>query len=315
MATEVVMPRLGEGVIEGTIARWLKKEGEAVAQYEPLLEIETDKVTTEATAEEAGTLLKILFAEGDTVPVDSVIAYIGQAGEKIAPPDGNGSVRPPQAAPQPGPAPAQAGPPTAPANREGLGRISPVVARIAAEHSVDLQQVSGTGRGGRITKKDILAFIEQKQSAPVPVAPAPAPAAAPFAPAPAAAAPSGAGELVPLTNMRRAIAAHMAESKRTSPHVTTVFEADFTRIAAHRRAHKDAYERDGVRLTFTPYLVSAIAQALEGKPGGQQQLDGRRHFPQAGNQHRHGHSAGAGAYCAGDSRRGRPQSARIGAHH
>ena len=263
MATEVMMPRLGEGVIEGTIARWLKQECDAVAQYEPILEIETDKVTTEATAEEAGTLLKILYAEGDTVPVDSVIAYIGAAGETVAgAQEENGGPQP--AAATGVEAPQAAAPAAAAPHRDGLGRISPVVARIAAEHGVELQQVAGTGRGGRITKRDILAYVDQRQATPAPPMPGAAAGAQPTAPA--VVEPAGEGELQPLSNIRRAIAAHMVHSKQTSPHVTTVFEADFSRVAADRKSQQASFERDGVRLTFTAYIVSAIAQALKEHP-------------------------------------------------
>jgi pyruvate dehydrogenase complex dihydrolipoamide acetyltransferase long form len=261
---------MGEGVIEGTIARWLKKEGDQVDQYEPLLEIETDKVTTEATAETAGTLLKILVPEGETVEVGTLLAYIGKPGEAV-----NGETEAaaaPTASSEPEPA---AAPPPRPKSSNGAaarskpytGRISPVVARIAGEHDVDLNQVPGTGRDGRITKKDILAYVEQRESQPEPEAvpqaePASTPVAAP-GPRPATAVP---GEIMQLTNMRRAIADHMVHSKHTSPHVTTVHEIDFSAVVAHRHKHKEEFARDGVKLTFTPYLVAAVAQALKQHP-------------------------------------------------
>jgi pyruvate/2-oxoglutarate dehydrogenase complex dihydrolipoamide acyltransferase (E2) component len=276
MATQVIMPRLGEGVIEGTIANWLKEEGDQVAQYEPLLEIETDKVTTEATAETAGTLLKILVPAGETVAVGTVLAYIGQPGEAMETAEEPVTATEAAAAgaEQPAAVPVPAGlPQGAPAGNgparpaaepwRYTGRISPVVGRIAEEHQVDLDLVPGTGLDGRITKKDILAFIEQRESQPEPAqAPAPAmpPAARLAAPAP------GPGEIMPLTNIRRAIAEHMVRSKHTSPHVTTVFEVDFTATAAHRAVHKASFERDAVNLTFTAYLISAITQALKAHP-------------------------------------------------
>jgi 2-oxoglutarate dehydrogenase complex dihydrolipoamide succinyltransferase (E2) component len=273
MATKITMPEMGEGVIEGTIGRWLKQEGDRVDQYEPLLEIETDKVTTEATAETAGTLLKILVAEGETVEVGTVLAYIGQPGETVngdaepaAEPEAKAEPKP--AAPQPRQKSSNGAPPAR--SKPYTGRISPVVARIAGEHDVDLNQVPGTGRDGRITKKDILAYVEQRESQPQPepkAEPAPQPkaepATAPPKPAPATAVP---GEIMQLTRMRQAIADHMVRSKQTSPHVTTVHEIDFSAVVAHRNQHKGAFARDGVKLTFTPYLVAAVVQALKQHP-------------------------------------------------
>ena len=160
MATQLIMPEMGEGVIEGTVARWLKAEGEHINRYEPVLEIETDKVTTEATAEEAGTLLKILVPEGKTVPVGTVLAVIGQPGEALpAGGKSNGTaVLPPQPPPIETPVTRSPVHPLTPSAY--TGRISPVVGRIAAENDVNLNWVTGTGRDGRITKKDILAYVE-----------------------------------------------------------------------------------------------------------------------------------------------------------
>lgn len=279
MAVEIVMPHMGEGVIEGTVGRWLKKEGDSVAQYEPVLEIETDKVTTEATAESAGTLLQILIPEGKTVSVGTVLAIIGQPGESLA------SKMPATTTPLPKakhtngtPTPVLATPTE---QRSNLGRISPVVSRIAAEHNVDLSQLKGTGLDGRITKKDILAYIDQPT--PQPTAPTPSviqPITTPTPPPivmrqpPTSDSPpiitsqplAAAYQLVPHSNMRRAIAEHMVRSKQTSPHVTTVFEADFSAVSAHRQVHKESFAKDGANLTFTPYLVSAIVQALKKHP-------------------------------------------------
>ncbi|MCI0576420.1 MAG: 2-oxo acid dehydrogenase subunit E2 [Chloroflexi bacterium] len=273
MATKVVMPQLGESVIEGTIATWLKQEGDKVAKYEPILEIETDKVTTEATAEVAGTLLKILVPAGQTVSVGTVLAYIGEPGEAVG--DGAPVTTPAEpAAASPATAPARKtpstnGPSTAPpAARQYTGRISPVVGRIAEEHNVNLDLVPGTGRDGRITKKDILAYLEQRPQEPTIAEPTPTPLPVPPSPLPPRPpAPSAApAELLPLTNIRRAIAEHMVRSKHTSPHVTTVFDVDFSAVAAHREAHKAAFTRDGANLTFTAYLVAATIQALKAHP-------------------------------------------------
>ncbi|MFZ0548148.1 MAG: dihydrolipoamide acetyltransferase family protein [Candidatus Promineifilaceae bacterium] len=284
MATEVLMPQLGESVFEGTIAAWLKKEGDTVELYEPLLEIETDKVTTEATAEIAGTLLKILVKEGETVQVGTVLAYIGKPGEKTdSQPE---TVTQPAATKEASTAPtkttgvppfkkpaANGGPAQAP--RRYSGRISPVVGRIADEHNVNLDMVPATGRDGRITKKDILAYVEQRDEAVSPTAepvikaapppPKPTPSPSPSI-TPALVETAVPGELMPLTGIRRAIAEHMVRSKHTSPHVTTVFEVDFTAVAAHRAANKAIFARDGANLTFTAYLISTIVQSLKAHP-------------------------------------------------
>ncbi|UCG25155.1 MAG: 2-oxo acid dehydrogenase subunit E2 [Chloroflexota bacterium] len=288
MATEVIMPSLGESVFEGTIATWLKREGDQVEQYEPILEIETDKVTTEATAEVAGTLLKILVGEGSTVEVGTVLAYIGRPGDEIgavpeedaAPASKEPAVTPdaePAMVASPGPARLVSnGPSDGSAARPYSGRISPVVGRIAAEHDVDLNQVTGTGRHGRITKKDILAFVEQEGQMAAPASDklqerqtalaAPVVAEVTQRLAEPAATPAVPGEVLALSSMRRAIAEHMVRSKHTSPHVTTVFEVDFGAVAAHRAANKARFAQGGANLTFTAYVVATIVQALRAHP-------------------------------------------------
>jgi 2-oxoglutarate dehydrogenase E2 component (dihydrolipoamide succinyltransferase) len=272
MATKVIMPEMGEGVVEGTVSRWLKQVGDQVDQYEPLLEIETDKVTTEATAEEAGTLLEIFVSEGETVDVGTVLATIGQPGES---PKANGHLPAQETAPKPEATPEpEATPATAvrQQSQQYTGRISPVVGRIAAEHDVDLNRINGTGRDGRITKNDILAYIDQRQAQPEP-APKPMSTEQPAATQPVTPSPRHPvtlphvpGEILPLTPMRRAIAEHMVRSVQTSPHVTTVFEFDFTAVAQHRAVHKDQFARDGANLTFTAYIVAATVAALKQHP-------------------------------------------------
>ena len=286
MATKVIMPEMGEGVIEGTVAQWLKAEGDTIEEFEPILEIETDKVTTEATAEVAGTMLKIYVEEGQTVPVGTVLALIGEAGEEApaAPPAAaEEEVALEETVPERA---SEAVPVPEPAVAEGTGRENggqrqkegerdsdlpfadwaSLVRRIAAEHDVDLSRVEGTGRGGRTTKKDILAYLERREEAEIrEPARERAPATA-AEPRPAAAPATMPGEVMPLSNIRRRIAEHMVESKRTSPHVTTVFEVDFSAVVAHRQAHKEEFAQNGTRLTFTPYIVSATAQALREHP-------------------------------------------------
>ncbi|NDJ36127.1 MAG: 2-oxo acid dehydrogenase subunit E2, partial [Chloroflexi bacterium] len=271
MPTEVVMPELGEGVIEGEITRWLKQPGETINKDDALLEVATDKVDTEIPAPASGTLLEILVPEGETVDVGTVIARIGQ--EEAVPAGGAPVQVEPQSAPAAAP---QAGSTNGDDRRT---RVSPVVARIAAEHNVDITRIEGTGRYGRVTKKDILAYVQQRDtSAAVPAAPrAPEAPRTPVAqPRPAAptdhqhSAPPPAGqpgEIVPLSRMRRLIAEHMVESKlKTAPHVTTVFEADLTAVVAHRAANKADFAARGVNLTFTAYFMAAAAEALREHP-------------------------------------------------
>lgn len=274
MATKVLVPLPGEGVEEVTVSRWLKNEGDPVEELEALVEVNTDKVDTEIPAPVSGVVLKIMVPEGEPAKVGSVLAIIGQPGESL---DDEAPASPPAAAetetaPAAAASPAPAAAVSAAAETSkggGAGFISPIVARLAAEHGVDLTQVRGTGLRGRITKKDVLAYVEQRKAASTPAATPAAPApAAPSAPRPAAVPVTpGAGDRIePHSLMRRQIAEHMATAKRTIPHVLTVFEVDMSRVAAHRAANKAAFERDGVRLTYTAYFMLAAAQALRVYP-------------------------------------------------
>jgi 2-oxoisovalerate dehydrogenase E2 component (dihydrolipoyl transacylase) len=267
MATEVLMPELGESIIEGTIVRWLVDEGSTVNEFDPLVEIETDKVTTEVTAAASGVVLKICAEEGETIAVGTVLALIGESGEEVSGPAPETAVSQNMLQPAP-PTSAQA--PAIPSvnngsNHESLARISPLVARIASEHNIDIRQVPGTGRDGRVTKKDILAYIEQGETPPATTLPpsstqvdhihkAPPPVGQP-------------GELIQLSRMRQLIAEHMVMSKlETAPHVTTVFEADLSAITQHRANHKADFAARGINLTFTAYFVVATARALRAHP-------------------------------------------------
>ena len=281
MATDVLMPQMGESIAEGTIVKWLKKVGDSVQRDEPLLEISTDKVDAEIPSPAAGTLTEILAKEGETVHVNSVIARLseGAAAPAPAPPPVEApKPEPVAAAPAAPPAPAAvAAPPAppappAPAAEEGRKvRSSPLVRNIARENSVDLAKVSGTGLGGRITKDDILGYISGRQT---PVGAAPSLTAAPAAPLAAAPLPAvpthAAGERVtiePLTTMRRRIAENMLNSRRTSAHVTTYFEVDFTNIARLRDKVKKGFEeRNGSKLTFMPFIIKAVVDALKAFP-------------------------------------------------
>jgi 2-oxoglutarate dehydrogenase E2 component (dihydrolipoamide succinyltransferase) len=288
---EVVMPQMGESVAEGTIVRWIKKVGDRVDRDEPLFEISTDKVDAEIPSPWAGVLLEIRAKEGDTVPVESVVAVIGEAGAAVAAP----AAAPPEA-PRPAPAPpppaaapaapapaapavqaAKAAPAPPPAAAEGhKQKSSPLVRRIAKDHGVDLSRVPGTGLGGRVTKEDILAFLGESgkpAAAQAPAAPAPAAAPQPAAHVPAY-KPGDNVEVVPMSVMRRKIAEHMILSRRTSAHVHSVFEVDYTRVARIRQARKADYDRQGVKLTYMSFLMKAAVDALKAVPVVNTSIDG-----------------------------------------
>ncbi len=258
MATKVFVPLLGEGVEEVTITKWLKQEGEAIRELEPLLEVNTDKVDTEIPAPASGTVLKIIVPEGTPARVGQVLAIIGQPGESLeaggAPASGALPQRVEAARPLAPPRPA----PSSASAQSGF--ISPVVAKIAAEHGVDLKQVHGSGLHGRITKSDVLAFIQERRAGPV------APAARPAAPSAPVAAPGAGDHLIKHSVIRKQIAEHMVMSKHTAPHVLTVMEADMSRVVQHRAENKAAFERDGIHLTYTAYFMLAIVAGLKAYP-------------------------------------------------
>jgi 2-oxoglutarate dehydrogenase E2 component (dihydrolipoamide succinyltransferase) len=291
MRVDVVMPQMGESIAEGTITRWMKQIGDAVSRDEPLFEISTDKVDAEIPSPAAGTLVEIKNATGETVPVNQVVAVLETdatasvaASSTAAAP---APAAPPAVAATPAPAPAavppkaQAPSPSAQpeAPRGDAAFVSPVVRKIAAEHGIDPERVPGTGAGGRVTKKDILDFVAKGPAAAAPAAPAPAPAA-PAAP-PAAAVPAvtfAAGARVsrqPMSAMRKKIAEHMIESRRTSAHVHSVFEVDMSRIVKMRETYKPIYaERHGTKLTMTPFFVKAACDALRSWPVVNSSVDG-----------------------------------------
>jgi 2-oxoglutarate dehydrogenase E2 component (dihydrolipoamide succinyltransferase) len=345
MSTEVIMPQMGESIAEGTITKWFKKVGDKVERDEPLFEISTDKVDTEIPSPSSGVLSEIKVGEGETVSINTVVAVIGGEGETVV---ASQPAEPPPTLPgeiaysdTPAPSastPAQAMSETA--EREGGVRSSPLVRRIAREHGIDLSQVPGTGRGGRITKDDILSFVEKGVPAavtapilspepepvapvgatgteiptepivPEPAAPAPSPppavpepaapppvtvepvipepvtpvpaapepaAPAPVAPTPLAPAPrvttppaepvGTREERVPMSIMRKSIAEHMLASRRTSAHVSTLFEADVTRVVKLREHYKGQFlEQEGVKLTYTPFFIRAVIGGLKAFP-------------------------------------------------
>ncbi|GAB4545527.1 MAG: dihydrolipoamide acetyltransferase family protein [Anaerolineae bacterium] len=303
MPTNVIMPQLGESVVEGTVSRWLKQVGDTVAEFEPIVEVTTDKVDTEIPAPAAGVVLAIYVAEGETVERGTLLAVIGAAGESTSSaPDGHHASGNLHAAHAPEVAAAE----VPKSEVEGSKpRFSPVVARMAAEHHLDLTKIKGTGLGGRVTKQDVENFLatpvttttiattlepwEQpgsgdlfkptddiyaqasgKNVKAVAVAPAPPPR-------PSTSVPSLSslddlmkhipGALVKHSSMRQAIAERMVESKlRTAPHVTTVFEVEMSRVMTHWKANEAEYQKQGVRLTLTAYFVLAIARAALAHP-------------------------------------------------
>ena len=282
MTSKVIMPQLGESVVEGTVSRWLKNKGDRIQQYEPLVEVSTDKVDTEIPSPASGVLLDILVAEGETVRAGALLALIGEpeeAGSTGSRSSGNGKDHDEMRAAY-------------------TGHVTPVVARMVAEHDLDLSAIRGTGRGGRITKKDVEAYLAGAESRPETEVPAweqpgegdlfkpteeylPKPAEKPAAARPTEPAarkpervhpvepvPEGTpGERVQLTAMRRSIAEHMVRSKlQTAPHVTTVFEADMSAVMKHREAHRAEFASKGVNLTLTAYFVAASVTALQAHP-------------------------------------------------
>jgi pyruvate dehydrogenase E2 component (dihydrolipoamide acetyltransferase) len=274
MPTDVVMPQMGESIFEGTITKWLKKAGEKVQRDEPLFEISTDKVDAEIPAPASGILQEIKVSEGNTVQVNTVVGVIG---------DGNGAAASaPSKATVPAPVPAapaaakretrETPPPAQTASAletedDSDVRSSPLVRKLAREHNVDLAKVNGTGTGGRVTKQDILDFVEQKTAAP---GSAPAPRQT-SAPAPATVP----GDLVPMSQMRKIIAQRMIESRRTSAHVHCMFEVDITRIVNLRNKLKNGFEqRYGARLTFMPFFVRAAIIAIQQYPIVNSSLEG-----------------------------------------
>src|SRR6187401_1270621 len=302
MAVDVIMPQMGESIAEGTLVKWLKNVGDKVERDEPLFEISTDKVDAEIPSPSAGTLLEVLVQPGQTVEIKTVVGRIGAAGEAAsASAPKPAAAAPAPAAPAPAPAAAPAPAPTpapvpaaatataeAPRAANNFVRSSPVVQKIAAEHGVDVSLIDGTGEGGRVTKKDIMTYIESASSSAAPIAqPAPAPAQAPASPAPTAAtapAPAAPKPAVfaggqdevrePMSVMRKKIAEHMVMSKHTSPHVYTIFEVDMNEVVKRREAAKKEFEGEGVKLTFLPYFIEAAIRGIKEYPIINSSVDG-----------------------------------------
>src|SRR5271157_4707068 len=242
--TDVVMPQMGESIVEGTLTKWLKKPGERIQRDEPLFEISTDKVDTEIPSPAAGVLSEILVEEGKTVGINTVVARIEESAAVAPGPEGT------PLSPVSSELPAAPPPPPPP---EPSAPLSPLVRKLAREHNLDLTQMQGTGAGGRITKQDVEARLAQ--AAPPPAAPA-MPAAPPLPPA---AAPRT--RIEPLSPMRIKIAEHMVLSKRTSAHVTTIHRVDMTKVAKMRERSKAGFQAAyGFSLTYLPFLTRAAAE-------------------------------------------------------
>jgi 2-oxoglutarate dehydrogenase E2 component (dihydrolipoamide succinyltransferase) len=307
------MPQMGESIAEGTIVRWIKKVGDQVARDEPLFEISTDKVDAEIPSPAAGVVAEIRVKEGETVPVNSVVAVIAPAGDRVekspapaaapapepvatAPSeqaDGAAASQPPQVAstPLPTSAPAPPAPPSpappahesSPVSESVQDRIhqrsSPLVRKIAKDHNVDISRIPGTGISGRVTKRDILDFIDHSSSS-TPVSAASAATAAPASASPSAPqpAPAGAdaapGDVKPMSVMRKKIAEHMIMSRRTSAHVHSVFEVNFASVAKVRDAKKAEYEKAGAKLTYLSFIIKAVCDALRAVPVVNASIDG-----------------------------------------
>jgi 2-oxoglutarate dehydrogenase E2 component (dihydrolipoamide succinyltransferase) len=279
MPTDIVMPQMGESIFEGTITKWLKKPGDKVQRDEPLFEISTDKVDAEIPAPASGILQDIKVVEGNTVQVNTVVGTIAGDGEAAVVPAAPARTTESQPASAP-PAKTETAPPraavsaetrstTEPAREEGddHARSSPLVRKIAREHDVNLSQVPGTGMGGRITKQDIMAFLEKPQTSGAPAVAVPSTSSTVPSPRPAAPPSTIPGDLVPMTQMRKIIAQRMIESRRTSAHVHCMFEVDITRIVQLRNKTKSTFEqRHGARLTFMPFFVRAVIIALQQFP-------------------------------------------------
>jgi 2-oxoglutarate dehydrogenase E2 component (dihydrolipoamide succinyltransferase) len=266
MPTDVLMPQMGESIAEGTIVRWIKRVGDTIDKDEPLFEISTDKVDAEIPSPDEGVLLEIRVKEGDTVPVNTVVAVIGAAGERAAPaaasaPAGQDAA-PTEASS--GVAATPTGDRVAPASPDAERRAfaSPVVRRLAQEHGIDLSQVKGTGASGRVTEKDVMAVVEAKGGTA-------APASKPGGPAT-----SGNVRVEKMSVMRKKIAEHMVTSARTSPHVYSAYEVAFGRIDDLRAAHKARLEADGVKLSYTAFIAKATADTLREFPFANASLDG-----------------------------------------
>ncbi|MBI3210176.1 MAG: 2-oxo acid dehydrogenase subunit E2 [Candidatus Solibacter usitatus] len=264
---EVVMPQMGESIVEGTLTKWLKQAGDRVERDEPLFEISTDKVDSEIPAPAAGILAEVLVAEGSTVAINTVVGRINDGSAAAAPPPAprKEDAKPVAAAPPPPPAPVAAPAPVV--TEEVNGPLSPLVRRMAREYKIDLSQIRGTGAGGRISKADVEAYMAAQGARTVAASGVTMPAAPVESVAPLARTGPAKTRIEAMSTMRAKIAEHMVFSQRTSAHVTTVHKVDVTKVAKLRDRLKDQFqERYGFGLTFLPFFARAAAEALRTFP-------------------------------------------------
>lgn len=258
MPSNVIMPQMGESIFEGTITRWLKNVGDRVERDEPLFEISTDKVDSEIPASASGILREILFQEGETVEINTVVAIIDDEGGAVQDAAGGGNAVVPQESEQtPG-----RNPKSEVADARGGLRASPLVRRMAREEGIDLREIEGTGLGGRITKRDILNYLSERERIAEVTRPLVQQAQEGLGPAP-----SDEDEIVPMTAMRRSIAEHMISSRRTSAHVTSIFEVDMTAIVRLKEENAEKFAlREGFKLSLTPFFVKGVVDTLKDFP-------------------------------------------------
>jgi 2-oxoglutarate dehydrogenase E2 component (dihydrolipoamide succinyltransferase) len=272
MSVEIKVPTLGESIVEATVGKWMKQEGETVAVGEPLVELETDKVNMEVAATGAGILQSIVKREGETVGIGEILALLGGDGVAASP-------APAAAAPPAAPAPAPVAPAAESEEEESVGgeagRATPLARRIAAEHGLDINQISGTGPGGRVTRDDVNGHLAQASKAPAPAPAAAAPVASPAVPAVAAAPPAPAAstavgrpeERVRMSRRRQTIARRLVEAQQTAAMLTTFNEIDMTAIMEVRKRRRDAFkERNGIGLGFMSFFTKAVVGALKAFP-------------------------------------------------
>jgi 2-oxoglutarate dehydrogenase E2 component (dihydrolipoamide succinyltransferase) len=258
MPSNVIMPQMGESIFEGTITRWLKNVGDRVERDEPLFEISTDKVDSEIPASASGILREILFQEGETVEINTVVAVIDDEGGAVQDTAGAGNAVPPQDSDR---APGRNRKPETGDPRRGL-RASPLVRRMAQEEGIDLREIEGTGLGGRITKRDILNYLSERERIVEVTRPLVQQAQEGLGPVP-----SDQDEVVPMTAMRRSIAEHMISSRRTSAHVTSIFEVDMTTVVRVKAENAGKFaRREGFKLSLTPFFVKGVVDTLKDFP-------------------------------------------------
>lgn len=258
MPSNVIMPQMGESIFEGTITKWLKNVGDRVERDEPLFEISTDKVDSEIPASASGILSEILFQEGETVEINTVVAVIDDEEGTVQDSSGAGNAVLPQESEQTTGRNLQ---PEAADPRRGI-RASPLVRRMAQEEGIDLREIEGTGLGGRITKRDILNYLSERERIAEVTRPLVQQAQEGLEPAP-----SEQDEIVPMTAMRRSIAEHMISSRRTSAHVTSIFEVDMTVVVRLKEENSEKFaRREGFKLSLTPFFVKGVVDSLKDFP-------------------------------------------------